>query len=102
MKRLLLMLLVCLSVPLVGSAQPGGFGGPPGGPPGMQEKRAILKEFDKNNDGWLNDEERKLSTFEDFKATTADDVTTMRGREMPLRAFADQRKAYLLKVTEGK
>ena len=59
MKRLLLTMLVCLWVPVVGSAQPGGFGGPPGGPPGMQEKRAIIKEYDKNNDGWLNDEERK-------------------------------------------
>jgi hypothetical protein len=37
-----------------GGAPPGGFGGPPGG-----ATRKILKEFDKNNDGWLNAEERK-------------------------------------------
>jgi spore coat protein CotH len=32
---------------------PGGFG-----PPGMQQTRKILKQHDKNNDGWLNDDER--------------------------------------------
>ncbi|CAN5397699.1 hypothetical protein BH11PLA2_BH11PLA2_18480 [soil metagenome] len=32
----------------------GGFGGPPGG-----AQRKILKDFDTNKDGWLNDEERK-------------------------------------------
>ncbi|MBX7103800.1 MAG: CotH kinase family protein [Gemmataceae bacterium] len=32
----------------------GGFG-----PPGMGAKRPILKQFDKNGDGWLDDEERK-------------------------------------------
>ncbi len=35
---------------------PGGFGGPPGG-----QERKILKEYDKNNDGWLNAEERKVA-----------------------------------------
>lgn len=33
---------------------PGGFGGPPGG-----QERELVKQFDKNNDGWLNAEERK-------------------------------------------
>ena len=37
------------------SAQPPGF---PGGPP-MQAERKLLKEFDKNNDHWLNAEERQ-------------------------------------------
>lgn len=36
-----------------GGFGPGGFG-PPGG-----ETRKIVKDFDKNNDGWLNAEERK-------------------------------------------
>jgi hypothetical protein len=38
------------------------FGGPggPGGPFGGQERK-LLKEFDKNNDGWLNAEERKAA-----------------------------------------
>lgn len=41
---------------------PGGPGGGfPGGPFGGAE-RPILKEFDKNEDGWLNQEERKLAT----------------------------------------
>jgi spore coat protein CotH len=35
---------------------PGGPGGP-GGPPGMQEIK-LLKKYDKNKDGWLNQEER--------------------------------------------
>jgi spore coat protein CotH len=42
---------------------PGGFGGPGGGfggPPGGQERK-VLKDYDKNNDGWLNAEERKVA-----------------------------------------
>lgn len=47
-----------------GGGQPGGPGGPGGGgfggPPGMGgQERALVKEFDKNGDGWLNAEERK-------------------------------------------
>ena len=42
---------------------------------------------------------RKLESFESFKRTTADDDATA-GREMSLRAFADQRREYLLRVTE--
>lgn len=37
---------------------PGGFG-PPGGPPG--QKREIVKEFDRNGDGWLNSDERQAA-----------------------------------------
>lgn len=37
--------------------QPGGFGkGPPGG-----QERKLVKDFDKNNDGWLNADERKAA-----------------------------------------
>jgi len=39
------------------SSQPG-KGGFPGGPGGKAERK-IVKDFDKNNDGWLNEEERK-------------------------------------------
>jgi spore coat protein CotH len=46
-------------------AQPpgGGFGPPPGGgfgPFGGQERK-VLKDYDKNKDGWLNAEERKVA-----------------------------------------
>src|SRR5207248_1160166 len=41
---------------------PGGAGGPFGGGPGMMRAtRKILKEFDKNDDGWLNSEERAVA-----------------------------------------
>src|SRR5262245_56227011 len=46
-------------------AQPPGQGGGPGGPggfgPGMRQTRKILKEFDTNSDGWLNDTERRAA-----------------------------------------
>lgn len=46
---------------------------------------------------------RKVDPFEAFQRTTADAVTgTPRGREFPLRAFADQRRKYLLNYSETK
>jgi len=41
---------------------------------------------------------RKLDSFEAFRRTTADDAIAAGGRgfEFPLRAFADQRRKYLL------
>jgi spore coat protein CotH len=48
--------LVALCAPTA-SSQPG-KGGFPGGPGGKTERK-IVKDFDKNNDGWLNEEERK-------------------------------------------
>lgn len=46
---------------------------------------------------------RKLEPFEAFKRTTADDATDGGGRGgMPLRAFADQRRKYLLDATAKK
>lgn len=41
-----------------GGGQGGGPGGPGGFGPGMRQTRKILKEYDTNNDGWLNDAER--------------------------------------------
>jgi hypothetical protein len=65
MKILKLSVSVTLlgSVMLVGAAHaqfpgPGGFG-PPGGPMGAE--RQVLKDFDKNKDGWLNAAERKAA-----------------------------------------
>ena len=43
---------------------PGDFGpgGPgPGGPGGMKRETKLIKQFDKNGDGWLNQEERKAA-----------------------------------------
>src|SRR5438552_2180210 len=38
-----------------GGKGPGGFGGP------MRQVRKLVKQFDKNGDGWLNKEERKAA-----------------------------------------
>jgi spore coat protein CotH len=42
---------------------PGGFGGPggPGGPGGMMQEIKLVKQFDQNDDGWLNAAERKAA-----------------------------------------
>ncbi|MBI5388184.1 MAG: CotH kinase family protein [Verrucomicrobia bacterium] len=41
---------------------PGGFGPGPGGPGGMmQPKRELVKQFDRNGDKWLNNDERKAA-----------------------------------------
>jgi spore coat protein CotH len=46
---------------------------------------------------------RKLDSFDAFQRATADTATTGgRGREMPLRAFADGRRKYLLDYKEPK
>jgi hypothetical protein len=38
------------------------FGGPPGGPGGlMREEIKLVKKFDRNGDGWLNEAERKAA-----------------------------------------
>jgi hypothetical protein len=44
---------------------------------------------------------KKLETAEAFRRTTALDATTATGREWPLRAFADQRRKYLLDYKES-
>src|ERR1041384_633768 len=46
--------------PPFGPGGPGGFGGP-GGPGGMRTEIKLVKQFDRNNDGWLNAEERKAA-----------------------------------------
>jgi spore coat protein CotH len=63
--------------------------------PLVAQYRALLeKEIERDT--------RKLSSLEAFQRLTADNATEARGREMPLRAFADQRRAYLLEVTAKK
>ena len=66
--RILLLTAACLvSTMADASAQPGGFPGGPGGggfgPPGgmMGQTRKILKDYDKDGDGRLNAEERKVA-----------------------------------------
>ena len=43
---------------------------------------------------------KKLDPFEAFARMTADDATTPKGREFPIRAFADLRKKYLMDYNE--
>src|SRR5436190_750238 len=49
-------------------------------------------------------DERKVETFEAFQKATADNAEVEAGpggrRTLSLRAFADQRRAYLLKTTD--
>ncbi len=45
---------------------------------------------------------RKLDTTADFLKATAPDATKAQGRDWPLRAFADQRRAFLLGYSEKK
>ncbi len=66
--RILLLTAACLVSTMADAyAQPGGFPGGPGGggfgPPGgmMGQTRKILKDYDKDGDGRLNAEERKVA-----------------------------------------
>jgi hypothetical protein len=59
------VVLLFLMSAVVSAQPPGGpggrgFGGFPGGPPGQQELK-LVKEFDKDNNGWLNTEERQAA-----------------------------------------
>ena len=44
---------------------------------------------------------KKLSTAEAFKRATSE-TAEARGREMPLKVFADQRRSYLIEATTKK
>lgn len=65
MKRSFGLILGSLTILTVSAlAQPPGGGpggGPFGGPGMMRQTRKVLKEYDKNNDGWLNQEERAVA-----------------------------------------
>lgn len=64
------------------------------GPVVAQYRKLIEKEIEIDT--------RKLDSFEAFLHTTDADAATGRGREFPLRAFADQRRAFLLNHPEIK
>jgi hypothetical protein len=70
-RRLLALPAAVLAAALVSLCAPDGFGQPPEkggkgfgkggfGPPGGQQRK-LVKEFDKNGDGWLNADERKAA-----------------------------------------
>jgi hypothetical protein len=58
------------------------------GPVVANYRRLIEKEVEADT--------RKLESFTAFQAVTADTPGPARGREFPLRTFADQRRKYLL------
>ena len=63
------------------------------GPVVAQYRKLIAKEVESDT--------RKLESYEAFLRVTADDAAAPgRGREFPLRAFADQRRKYLLGYSE--
>jgi hypothetical protein len=63
------------------------------GPVVAQYRKLIEKEVEADT--------RKLDSFEAFKRATADEASAnARGREIPLRAFADARRKYLLDYKE--
>ena len=62
------------------------------GPVVAQYRQLIEKEVEADT--------RKLDPFEAFRRTTADTAAADGGREMSLRAFADQRRKYLLSYKE--
>lgn len=63
----------------------------------------VVKQYRTLLEKEIEADTRKLESFEAFKAATADEATAGGGRGgMPLRAFADQRRKYLLEVTAAK
>jgi hypothetical protein len=63
----------------------------------------VVAQYRKLIDREVEIDTRKLESYESFRAVTADTVDAgRRGREMPLRAFADQRRKYLLDYREPK
>lgn len=62
------------------------------GPLVAQYRKLVEKEIEADT--------KKLESYDAFKRTTADDATTPRGREYPLRAFADLRRKFLMDYKE--
>lgn len=64
----------------------------------------VVAQFRSLIEGELKQDTRKLEPFDAFVRTTANEVeaTERRGREMPLRQFADQRRSFLLNHAEIK
>lgn len=63
----------------------------------------VVAQFRKLIEKGVEIETRKLDSFEDFKRLTSDEASSnVRGREIPLRAFADARRKFLLDYKEPK
>ena len=62
----------------------------------------VLAQFRKLIEKDLEIDTRKLDAYEAFLTTTADDATTPKGRDFPIRAFADQRRKFLLEYKDPK
>ena len=63
----------------------------------------VVAQYRKLIEAELKADTKKLEPFEAFERTTADTVPEgSRGRETALRAFADQRRKYLLAYQEKK
>src|SRR5262249_20266235 len=62
----------------------------------------VVAQYRKLIDKEVEADTRKLDPYEAFQRLTADEApaSPARGREMPLRAFADQRRKYLLDYKE--
>lgn len=58
------------------------------GPVVAQYRKLVEKEIEADT--------KKLEPFDAFQRTTADDATTPKGREYPIRAFADLRRQFLI------
>jgi hypothetical protein len=62
---------------------------------------AVVAQWRKLIEKEVEADTRKLDSFESFKRMTADDApATSRGREMPLKTFADARRKYLVDYKE--
>ena len=61
----------------------------------------VVAQYRKLIDKEVEADTRKLESYDAFVRMTADDSLEGRGREFPLRAFADQRRKYLLSYREG-
>ena len=62
----------------------------------------VLAQFRKLIEKDLEIDTRKLDPYEAFLTTTADDATSARGRDYPIRLFADQRRKYLMDYKDSK
>jgi hypothetical protein len=56
----------------------------------------VVAQYRKLIDNHVEADTKKLYSLEAYRATTADEPGPLRGRDMPLRLFADQRRKYLM------
>lgn len=88
-----------LAASLVALCAPDGLSQPPFSPPGGQERK-LVKESDKNKDGWLNADEREAArgAVKNDGAGSKGGFGRGMGQGMNYRALAEQRRAYLLSI----